>query len=206
MYIYLDESGDTGFKFRQGSTIYFVIALLLVDNALPIHQAVHDIRVTLGKPDSYEFKFSSAGHDERVTFLNAIKHYPLCIRALVAHKPPLTSQSLHKRENFYDYIAKVALRDNLDSICGRTLVIDRKFKDKAPQNRLATYLRRELNTLDSQSNKPILKDVVYHDSREDNLLQVADMVVGAINRTYKERDDQYQRLLRRSIQHIQTFP
>jgi hypothetical protein len=42
MYIYLDESGDTGFKFRQGSSRYFVVALLLVDDPIPLHQEIHE--------------------------------------------------------------------------------------------------------------------------------------------------------------------
>lgn len=206
MYIYLDESGDTGFKFKQGSTIYFVVALLLVDDLLPLHQAVNDLRDALGKPQSYEFKFSSTGHDNRIAFFNAIKRYPFCVQALVARKPPLTSERLHSKECFYDYITKMALRSNLDAICDRTLVIDRRFKDKAPQARLSTYLRHELNSLGSSARPPTLRDVVYHDSGEDNLLQVADMVVGAINRTYKEGDGQYQHLFRRRIEQIEMFP
>ena len=32
MHIYIDESGDTGFKLKAGSSRCFVIALLLVDD------------------------------------------------------------------------------------------------------------------------------------------------------------------------------
>lgn len=47
MYIYVDESGDTGFKFGKGSSRYFVVALLLVDDPIPLHQAIHDVRLQL---------------------------------------------------------------------------------------------------------------------------------------------------------------
>jgi Protein of unknown function (DUF3800) len=39
MHVYIDESGDTGFKFRSGSSRYFVVTLLLVDDPIPLHQA-----------------------------------------------------------------------------------------------------------------------------------------------------------------------
>jgi len=78
MYVYLDESGDTGFKFRNGSSRYFVIALLLVDDPLPLHQAVHDLRLRLNKSESYEFKFMRTHHDGRIAFFQAIKSFTFC--------------------------------------------------------------------------------------------------------------------------------
>jgi hypothetical protein len=96
MYVYLDESGDTGFAFRRGSRRYFVIALLLVEDPIPIHQAVHDIRLEL--------------------------------------------------------------------------------------------------------------ELVYRRSHQDNLIQVADMIVGAIARTYEKGDGQYRHLICRRIQDEWVFP
>lgn len=82
MYVYLDESGDTGFKFRNGSSRYFVIALLLVDEPLPLHQAVHDLRLRLNKSESYEFKFMRTHHDGRIAFFQAIKPFTFQVHAL----------------------------------------------------------------------------------------------------------------------------
>ena len=47
MFVYLDESGDTGFKFPNSSR-YFVIALLLIEDPIPFHAAIEDLRRTIG--------------------------------------------------------------------------------------------------------------------------------------------------------------
>jgi len=44
MHIYLDESGDTGFKFGEGSSGYFVVALVLVPDVAAAEEAVRGLR------------------------------------------------------------------------------------------------------------------------------------------------------------------
>ncbi len=36
MFVYGDEAGDTGMKFRQNSTAFFVVALVIVDDPEPL--------------------------------------------------------------------------------------------------------------------------------------------------------------------------
>lgn len=145
MYIYLDESGDTGFEFRRGSSRYFVIALLLVDDPVPIHQAVHDVRLSLGWPESREFKFMSTHHDGRVAFFDALRPHIFRVRALVVDKTRLTSPYLRKKETFYNYLVRLALEHDFGTIANATLIIDESFKGKTAKAHLTTYLRREVN-------------------------------------------------------------
>jgi hypothetical protein len=86
MHVYIDESGDTGFKFKTGSSRYFAIALLLVDDPIPLHQAVHDFRLRLRKPEEHEFKFVHTPHELRQAFFHAIQPCRYDVRAIVVDK------------------------------------------------------------------------------------------------------------------------
>ncbi|MGH2388984.1 MAG: DUF3800 domain-containing protein [Chloroflexota bacterium] len=181
MYVYLDESGDTGFKFRQGSTRYFVVALLLVDDPIPLHQAVHDLRLALSKGEDHEFKFVHTHHAGRVEFLRALLPYRFSVRAIVVDKHRIESPNPRKKEKFYNYVVKLPLEYDFDAITNAKLVIDESFKGKGRQADLTTYLRRQLNSVDPEGTKKIA-DVLYHESHRDNLLQVVDMIAGAVAR------------------------
>jgi len=202
MYAYIDESGDTGFKFRTGSSRYFVVALLLVDDPIPLHQAVHDVRLHLGKPEEYEFKFMRAPHEMRQAFFRAIQPCRYSVHALVVDKQRLTVPNLRGKDKFYDYVVRLPFSDGAAPLVDAHLVIDESFKGKSRQALLTTYLQRALNVGAAKK----IADVAYHDSRRDNLLQVVDMVVGAIARTHEKGDSQYQRLFRRKIRAVQLFP
>ncbi len=65
MFVYLDESGDPGFKFNQGSSRYFVITLLLVADPIPFHNAVDDLRRSLGFALDNEFKWVNSSAEVR---------------------------------------------------------------------------------------------------------------------------------------------
>ncbi len=205
MYVYLDESGDTGFKFHRGSSDYFVIALLLVDDPVPIHQAIHDLRLSWGKPETYEFKFTHAHHDIRQAFFHALRPYPFKVRALVVDKKRLEAPHLRKKETFYNYLVKMALKNDFGTISGATLVIDESFQGKGSKAGLTTYLRRELNA-ESAGNPRKIEQVRYHQSHKDNLIQAADMFVGAIAREYEEKDAQYRRMFAKKIGNVWVFP
>jgi hypothetical protein len=195
VYIYLDESGDVGFDFVRGSSRYFVIALVLVDDPIPLHEAINTLRTHLGMPREREFKFYSTSDDARLQFFQAVRTYPFKVRCLVVDKKQLRSSHLRSKEPFYSYLIKMLLKYDSGTIRGAKLVIDESFKGKRHKNNLGSYLKRELN---SQAKVKIDK-VMYHTSHSDNLIQLADMVVGAIARRYERGDGQYHQLIRKKI-------
>jgi len=72
MFVYLDESGDTGFRFARNSSRYFVITLLLVDDPIPFKAAVDALRESLGFAPGNEFKFYKSSEDVRWAFLRTL--------------------------------------------------------------------------------------------------------------------------------------
>lgn len=72
MLIFIDESGDAGFKFEKGSSRYFVVALIIFDDDLDAEEtalAIKKYRKSLNKSNQFEFKFNKANKKEREQFL-----------------------------------------------------------------------------------------------------------------------------------------
>ena len=94
MFVYLDESGDTGFKFDRNSSRYFVVTLLLVDDPIPLQAAIDDLRRSLGFAPSNEFKFSNSSDDVKWAFLRMLRRQDFAVRALVMNKTLMTQPQM----------------------------------------------------------------------------------------------------------------
>lgn len=199
MFAYLDESGDTGFQFRQGgSSRYFTLAFLLVDDPLPLHQAVHDLRLQLRLAETHEFKFGTTGHEYRNAFFLAIRPHAFAVRAMVIDKQDPTIARLRGQTGMYDHLVGMILAREREALQDRTLVIDESVQGKGAQARLGSALRRMIAAEEKRS-VPVVRRIVFHRSYQDNLLQVADMAVGAVARAHGRGDARYLRLLGRKL-------
>jgi hypothetical protein len=196
LFVYLDESGDSGFKFRQGSTRYFVIALLLVDDPIPIHAAIDGLRRELGFAPNDEFKFNRSAAEIRLAFLRRLNRFDFSVRALVIDKTTMPRPQLGKQETFYNYLVQLILAHDGGTIRDAVLVLDESVQSRRRQDRLGSYLRRALNT-DPDTRR--VRDIVHHASHTDNLLQAADMVAGAIYAAYHRGDDRYLNIIRQKL-------
>ena len=194
MFVYLDESGDTGWKFARGSSRYFVVTLLLVETPEPFYRVLDQLRQALRFSSGEEFKFSKSSVAVREQFLRTIDPLAFQVRALIVDKQALTQAVLQNDEPFYSYLVQLALNHEL--ISGATLILDESFRGRRPQEGLQTYLRRTLNT---QVGSPKLTRIVYRRSHTDVLLQVSDMVCGAIYAAYARENPRYRAIIRQHI-------
>ena len=75
MYVFVDESGDAGYKFESGSSRYFVVACLLIDHAEQadcLREELAKLKTSLNwKPES-EFKFSKMKFDFQRLVLSSV--------------------------------------------------------------------------------------------------------------------------------------
>lgn len=196
MFVYLDESGDTGFKFDRGSSRFFVVTLLLVDDPLPFHTAIDALRESLGFAASNEFKWYHSSEDTRMAFLRMALKQSVVGRVLVIDKTLMTRPQMRKRETFYNFVVQMILKHDNGAISNAIVILDESVKSKKSKQELTTYLRKSLNS-DPKDRK--IRDVKYHPSHSDNLIQASDMLSGAVYASFHKADARYLDLIRARI-------
>lgn len=131
-------------------------------------------------PDDVEFKFNKSQSKIRKAFLRSINPFDFDIRSLVIQKKLIRSEELRKnKKSFYSYAIKQLLKNSNGSIINAKVRIDGSG-DRVFRRNFVTYLRRQLNS----NQKKIMKDCKLLDSKKEVLVQMADMIAGAIRRSY----------------------
>jgi len=181
VHIYIDESGDSGFKFNHGSSRYLVIALVVFESeneAEFTYRQMQILRAAWGKSKHFEFRFSQLDKDERLVFLKSLKNFNFKIRAVIFDK-----QKIHfwAKKNFvhrcYQAALDLLLRKSNADLFHSQIFID-NFSGWAMKEELQQHFARE--------------NLIFQDSKYNILIQVADLVAGALhksalgNNTYRE--------------------
>lgn len=147
MLVFIDDSGDPGFKIEKGSSPVFIIGLVIFNDELEAEKtslSIKELRRKLGVSDKYEFKFNKTNRKFRTSFINTISRYKFRVRAIVADKNVIYSQRLRtKKENFYNYMIMQVLRHSNGSIKNAKLKFDKRG-EKEVRNQLRVYLSRSL--------------------------------------------------------------
>jgi hypothetical protein len=89
MLVFIDDSGDTGFKFELSSSRFFVISLLIFDDNLEAEKmavAIKELKRKHGMADYEEYKFNKSKERIRLEFLTCINQFAFRVRSLVVEK------------------------------------------------------------------------------------------------------------------------
>jgi hypothetical protein len=200
MLVFIDESGCPGFKMAKGSDPVFALGMVIFKSSQAADQTnavIEQLRADLGHKT--EFKFSKCSDAMRGAFFQRIAACDFAVRALVVKKEVIYSEQLRtSNDAFYSYFVKQLMNFDGGSLKNARVRIDgsgsRDF-----QRALGSYLRREL--------KGKILDLKMIDSHRDPLMQLADMCVGAIARSYRDRDEpaRWRNMLRRRIENVWDF-
>ena len=148
MLVFIDDSGDPGFKLDRGSTKFFIITMVIFDDDLEAEKTavkIKELRRSLGFPDDAEFRFFKTRHDNRIKFLESIRPFSFRIRYLLVDKSKIRSALLKNNKNsFYAYFIKMALEHSGGTIRNAKIKIDGSG-DRVFRKNFLAYLRRELN-------------------------------------------------------------
>ena len=199
MLIFIDESGDAGFKLQDGATSHFVIVMVIFSDALEAEKAAVDIKTLrreLGFPDHEEFKFFRSKDSVKRQFLEVIRPRSFTVRAMVVEKVLIKSEEVRAgSKSFYSYFIKAILKRGKDDIRNAKVWVD-GIGDRGFRRQFATYLRRELR---SSGRVPAYADIRFVDSKANVLIQMADMIAGAVLRKYAKEDDAYYKIIKVKI-------
>jgi hypothetical protein len=183
MLVFIDDSGDAGFKIEKGSSRFFVISAVIFNDNLEAEKvavAIKELKRKLKFPDGVEFKFNKSRRHTREEFFEAISDFKFSVRSLVVDKKIIRSAELkNNRNSFYSYAIKMLLKYNNHSIVNASIKIDGSG-DRVFRKTFVAYLRKEIN---SDSAK-IIEHCKLVDSKKNVLIQMADMIAGSIRRSY----------------------
>lgn len=195
MFVFIDESGDPGFKFDCGSSPLFVVALVLFDSAGAcdaVRERIRAAKRRLGYKS--EFKFSKTRPEAKDHFFESFAGCAFEVRGLVVRKTSLPIQpALLKKQTFYDHFLKCAIQ-----LCGADIGTAQVVVDGAADRTLRDRLKVAL----SAGAGPCPRTLARRDSQAEELVQLADMAAGAIARGHRpdDRDSRWLKFLERQSQ------
>ena len=196
--VFIDDSGDPGFKIGASSSTFVMAGAIFIDPAVAslVNKAISEYRRSLGWKDEHEFKFRTASKDVKLELLKIVCRYDFDIYAVYIRKADFPNMAkIADSSKLYNWAAIELLK--IMPLDEAVIKMDGKYT-KQYKLRVKSYMRQELN---SPGRKRIEK-FNTSDSRRDNLIQLADIVVGSINRSLqndKTDSEDYIRIIRKKI-------
>lgn len=202
MLVFIDESGDAGFRLDRGSSNVFAVAMVMFDDheiARQTSDAIDQARAAW--PGLAEFKFSKASRDARDAFFQAIAPFNFRVRVLVVRKEQIYSGRLRSdKDAFYQFFVKTMMKFDNGRLQAARVIIDGSG-ERAFRRDLQSHLRKH-------AAAGAIKDIRLKDSRGDSLVQLADMCVGAVARSYRtDRPDhgRWRKMIRNKLDDVWEF-
>lgn len=182
MFVFIDESGDTGLDISKGATRYFAIFMVVFEDreeALACDQRIDLLRRELRLDLRYEFHFHRNSNRVREAFFKVVLPYQFFYYGIVVNKEKLFGQGFHNKESFYKYASGLLFENAKERLEHATVIIDESGRQLF-KYQLAAYLKRKINI---ENHHRYIKKVKMQDSKRNNLLQLTDMIAGAVHRS-----------------------
>lgn len=181
-----DEAGDVSFNFGKGASRYFVMAVIGTTEPVRLRQTLTDVREELKLPAAYEFSFNemtSARLRER-TF-TALRRADFEAWALIVDKTLLPKPFIiFRRLDFYLFCITELLQSiPVEQREKATLILDEFGGEPELPLQFRRYMkRREIPRHFSR--------VLTKRSKSEPLIQVADLMAGAVLRRDTQNDSE----------------
>jgi Protein of unknown function (DUF3800) len=206
MLVFVDESGDPGLKGKAGSSKFFVMVAVLFQDAEAAEACDKKIdQLRKNRGGTREYKFASCKDEDRTRFFEGVIEHDFFYLAFVLNKRELWSPSFNDKEKFWSYTASLLVNNAKGHLDNATIVVDR-CGNRDFQQKLRVSLQKKINSAEGRKH---IKKIKMEDSRSNNLLQLADMICGAVARSFSTEKNDH-RLYRKIISHremgIQIWP
>lgn len=208
MLVFIDESGDSGLGQSSSSSKNLIITLVLFEDREEAQRAddrIAQLRKELGLHPAFEFHFSKLKQDWRELFLRSLGLFEFIYFSIILDKQELKKRGYTTPNELYRYACHLVFQAAKPYLDGATVVIDGSGSPKFRQD-LATYLRRHTNGPGDEGGH--VSKVKIQSSHANNLLQLADMVCGAVARslTDKPRASECRKLISHCEMEVQAWP
>ena len=208
MLAFIDESGDPGMPPGGSCSEYFTVTMVVFedhDEASALEQRIELLKRELHIPAGMEFHFSKIKRAWREDFLRAVAPYDWFYFSVVINKAKLTGKGFQFPDPFYKYTCGLVFQNAKPHLRDAIVVIDgsggREFRTQ-----LNTYLRKRIN--EGGDAPKVIRKVKLQDSKRNSLLQLADMVCGAVARSYSTPSEQscFRKLISHREIQVQFWP
>jgi hypothetical protein len=164
--VFIDESGDPGFKVDRGASPIFVAVTVIFEQDQ--HAAITQLAIEgsqarrIHKP---EFKFSECGDRVRDLFFEAVRCCPFRVRAVLIRKEVIYSPRLKAdRDRFYAHFVKSMMKYDSGLLANAKIISDGSW-DREFRNNLNCALRQQLG-------QGVIKDLRFKNFRSDLLIRL----------------------------------
>ena len=200
-YILLDESGDLGFSFDNGSSKFFVVTVIFTESKRQLEKIAKKIHKTL------------TGKHKKVGVLHAYVEMPVTRQRLLSHlnnsgcsilaiilnKKKVFTKFKDEKPVLYNYVANILLdrlfnKKPIPLDKNITLIASQRETNKFLNENFKDYLLKQA----TNKHKVSIKIEIATPSEEKSL-QVADFASWAIFRKYEIGDDSYYNLIKNKI-------
>lgn len=185
-YFFVDESGDAGLNNSKGST-YYVIAMAQLSNREPVTELMA-LRKELNLSPNFEFHFYKMNSKQKDEFFQAIRPLSFRVRAaaLIKSHTPLEFRALGSVELATQLLVNLTLRASPLDIANDILVLD-----DAPDSFVQSLRIHFTQAYKQVKRDRPFKKIVSSKSKNDDGLQIADMIAGAVRKFVLEDDAAY---------------
>jgi hypothetical protein len=208
MLVFVDESGDTGLKLDKGSSPYFIITLVLFEDDEEAHAL--DIRIDLLRhelnlPNDFEFRFCQNPLKVKQPFFEAISSYGFFYFSIIMNKSELFGPGFRFKNSFYKYTSSLIFENAKPYLNNAIVVFDgsgsRDFKKE-----FDAYLRKKINA--TERGCCYIRKVKMQNSKNNNLIQLADMICCAVANTLKSvgKQPDFRQMVRHREVYVQMWP
>jgi hypothetical protein len=208
MLIFLDEAGDLGFKFSKGSSRLLIVTIVLFEEqeeAKSCDLRIDLLRRELRLPKKFEFHFNQNSPEIRKAFLRAVAPYNFSYFAIVIDKNKFKRPELSTAKAFYRHACSLVFENAKTRLNEAIVVIDgkggRRFKKNLQQD-----LKKRINN--PLAKVRYIKMIKVRNSEGNNLIQLVDMICGAIHRSFLEKPDaqDYRQLIAHREVSVEMIP
>lgn len=193
-YLFMDESGDIGFKFDRGSSNHFVVCMVGTEDERELGKCLKRARSKMPiRSRISEIKSSGSRRDIKRRVLMEFMKTRSEIHYISVDKRNLSHKFGGERRNLYNYIAGIIMAESSFSSGMVNLVVDKRESKIALRDDFDRHIKNVFQ------NSGISIIIEHKNSDSSPQLQVADYVANAVFRKYEHGDEEMYNLIRDKV-------
>ena len=197
-YLFLDESGELGFK--NSSSKYFVITLLACDEGeiYNLRRIIRKVRskIIKKKIKKYpELKGNNSSDKIRIEVLQRFIKTNSEIFVIILEKSKVYEYLKEKKDKLYNYLSNLILNEGSFDTSSVCLIVDKSKTSRSLREDFDNYIRKRLY----EKNNTYKLSIKHENSQNESCLQVLDFISWAIFRSYEYNDNRFLNIIKDKI-------